>query len=265
MGTKDPRPPDPAGNPGEPRKGMKRTDEISGRIKDWIVENRIRPGDRLPQEQSLIEQFGASKGTVREALKSLETQGLIRTRTGPGGGSFITEIGDGRAMELLSNHFFFRQPTITDIYALRRQLEPELAASVVGRLGEEDFKRLEGTMRLYEHPAANLGEEYRQRLAELDFHTVLAELSPNPLLGFVCGFLQNLLRNLAICRRIYDSPNPGLREHALHYQVRLMRALRDQDEEQARTVMREHMCAAQAYMESCEAEIRKDFLRIANL
>lgn len=263
MSAKTPRAPGDAG-PGDARKGMGRTDEICERIKDWIADSRIRPGDRLPQEHSLMEQFGASKGTVREALKALKTQGLIRTRTGPGGGSFITEIGGDHAMELLSNHFFFQQPTITDIYVLRRQLEPELAASVVGRLGEDDFRRLEGTMRLYDHPAANLGEEYQQRLAELDFHTVLAELSPNPLLGFVCGFLQNLLRNLAICRRIYDSPNPGLREHALHYQVRLMQAFRKRDEDLARKVMREHMCAAQAYMESCEAEIKKDFLRIAN-
>ncbi|WP_259779477.1 FadR/GntR family transcriptional regulator [Aestuariispira ectoiniformans] len=244
------------------RKGRKRTDEICDRIKDWIVDRDMTPGDRLPQEQALIEEFEASKGTVREALKSLETQGLIRTRTGPGGGAFVAELDGGRAMELLANFFFFKQPTISDIYQLRRQLEPELAASVAGRLSEEDFKRLEETMRLYDHPAANRGEEYEQRLAELDFHTVLAELSPNPLLGFICGFLQNLLQNLTICKHIYESPNPELREHALHYQVRLMQALRGANAEAARTIMYEHMCAAQAYMEACEAEVRRGFLRI---
>lgn len=222
----------------------------------------MSPGDRLPQEQALIEEFGASKGTVREALKSLETQGLIRTRTGPGGGAFVAELDGGRAMELLANFFFFKQPTISDIYLLRRQLEPEMAASVAGQLNENDFKRLEETMRLYDHPAANRGEEYQQRLAELNFHSVLAELCPNPLLGFVCGFLQNLLRNLTICKRIYDSPNPELREHALHYQVRLMQALRKADADDARRIMHEHMCAAQSYMETCEAEVQRGFLRI---
>jgi len=57
-------------------------------------------------------------------------------------------------------------------------------------------------------PARNTAEEYRQRLAELDFHAVLSELCPNPVLGFLCGFLQNLLKNLTICRRIYELPNP---------------------------------------------------------
>lgn len=244
------------------RKGRKRPDAICERIKDWIVERRMQPGDRLPQERELMTEFGASKGTVREALKSLATQGLIQTKTGPHGGAFVAVLDGARAMELLSNYFFFRQPSISDIYAIRRQLEPELAASVAGCLGEQDFKRLEETMRLYDHPPANLGEEYQQRLAELDFHTVLAELCPNPLLGFICGFLQNLLRNLTICRRIYDTPNPELREHALHYQIRLLQAFHRGDADQARQVMFEHMCAAQQYMEACEAEVRRDFLRM---
>jgi DNA-binding FadR family transcriptional regulator len=244
------------------RRRLKRPDEISERIKDWIVERGLKPGDRLPGEKELIGRFGVSKSTVREAMKALQTQGLITTRTGPGGGAFVAALSGDRAMELLGNYFFFRQPTIRDIYTVRRQIEPELAASVVGVLTEADFRRLEETMRIYDHPAANRGEEYRQRIAELDFHTVLAELCPNPVLGFVCGFLQSLLRNLTICRRIYEAPNPELRESALHYQVRLMQALRRGDAEGARDVMYRHMCAAQDYMESCEAEFRAGFLRL---
>jgi DNA-binding FadR family transcriptional regulator len=241
---------------------VKRPDEICERIKDWIVEDRLQPGDRLPQERELIARFNASKSSVREALKALETQGLITSRTGPGGGCFITAASGQRAMELLGNYFFFKQPSIGDIYSVRTELEPEMAASVAGLLSAADFRRLEETMRVYNHPPANRGEEYRQRLAELDFHTVLAELCPNPVLGFTCGFLQNLLRNLTLCKRIYDKPNPELRESALHYQVRLLQALRAEDAEAARAIMHEHMCAARAYMEACEAEFQSGFLRL---
>ena len=244
-----------------PRPRRKRPDEIAESLKDWIVDHKVNPGERLPQERELIKQFSASKGTIREALKSLETQGLIYTRPGPGGGVFVGALSGDRAMELLSNYFFFRQPSIGDIYAIRKKLEPELAASVVGHLSDDDYRRLEETMRIYNHPAANLGEEYQQRIAELDFHTVLAELCPNPVLGFVCGFMQNLLRDLTLCRRIYDKPNPELREHAMHYQVRLLHALRDEDQDEAREIMYDHMCAAHRYMEACEAEYRGAFLR----
>jgi len=241
---------------------VRRPTEISERLKDVIVEQGLKAGDRLPRELELMAEFKASKSTIREAIGALQAQGLVKTRTGPGGGAFVSEIRADRAMELLGNYFFFNQPGIGDIYALRRLLEPELAASVVGHLRESDFRRLNDTVRLYDHKPANQGEEYRQRLAELDFHSVLAELCPNRVLGFVCGFLQNLLRNLSICRRIYDKPNPELRESGLNYQVRLLSAFRDGDTEAAREVMYQHMCAAQNYMEACEAEMTKNFLRV---
>ncbi len=240
----------------------KRPEEISERLKDWIVEHDLEPGDRLPQERELLAMFKASKSTVREALGALQTQGLIRMRTGPGGGAYIAELDNKRAMELLGNYFFFSQPTIGDIYALRKLLEPEMAASLVGRLGEADFERLKATIRVYDHPPANLGEEYHQRLAELDFHSVLAELCPNRVLGFFCQFLQNLLRNLSACRRIYGSPNPELRESGLAYQVKLLAALHSGDEAQVRQIMHDHMCTAEAYMAACEAELTNRFLRL---
>ena len=241
---------------------VRRPTEISERLKDVIVEQGLKPGDRLPREQELMAEFKASKSTIREAIGALQAQGLVKTRTGPGGGAFVSEINADRAMELLGNYFFFNQPGIGDIYALRRLLEPELAASVVGHLRESDFRRLNDTVRLYDHKPENQGEEYRQRLAELDFHRVLAELCPNRVLGFVCGFLQNLLRNLSICRRIYDKPNPELRESGLNYQVRLLSAFRNDDADAAREVMYQHMCAAQQYMQACEAELTKNFLRV---
>jgi DNA-binding FadR family transcriptional regulator len=164
-------------------------------------------------------------------------------------------------MALLSNYFTFRTPSVLDIYAVRCELEPELAASIAGRLSAEDFTRLERTMRIYDAPPATAEEEYQQRMAELDFHSVLAELCPNPVLGFFCGFLQKLLRELAVCRQIYDIPHPELRDTALHYQIQLMRALKAGDEKAARQIMNEHMTAARDYMVRMEASIMAGFLR----
>ncbi len=255
--------PPPEGGAEEMRqRATKRPAEIAERLKDLIVQHGLRPGDRLPQERDLMAQFKASKSTVREALGGLQAQGLLRTRTGPGGGSFVAAIDGERAMELLGNYFFFTQPTIADIYQLRKLLEPEMAACLVGRLTEADFKRLNATISLYDHPAENIGEEYQQRLAELEFHGVLAELCPNSVLGFFCGFLQNLLRNLSICKRIYDKPNPELRETGLSYQIRLLSALHAEDADAVRDIMYRHMCAAETYMISCEAELSSDFLRL---
>ncbi|MGD1877721.1 MAG: FadR/GntR family transcriptional regulator [Kiloniellaceae bacterium] len=256
----DPPPPPPSEAP--KRRGRNRPVRIADEIKDWIVVRGLQPGDRLPGERELIDRFQASKGTIREALRVLETQGLVRSRTGPGGGTFVEALSEANAMELLGNYFFFKNPTIGDIYALRRILEPELAASIAGRLEDAAFKRLEQTMQIYLDPPQDLEEERRQRHAELDFHSILVDYCPNPVLAFMCRFLQSLLRDLTVCKRIYEQPIPDLRESGLSYQVRLLRALHRGDAAAAHAVMFEHMCTAQRYMEEREAVLQSKFLQV---
>ena len=103
---------------------------VAEAIKVWVVEQGLRGGDRLPGEAEMMERFGRSKGTIREAMRILEAQGLVKTRTGPGGGSFVHEVSRERARALLGNYFYFRDLTLKDIYQMRRLLEPELAASL---------------------------------------------------------------------------------------------------------------------------------------
>ena len=115
-------------------------------------------------------------------LRVLEAQGLIRTRTGPGGGAFVNEghrsARTGASGELLLLH----EIGITDIYDLRRALEPVLAAELAGNIAEDEIARLEAVMSTYETPPDTIEEAERQRLAELDFHElsrlVLGEPAP---------------------------------------------------------------------------------------
>ena len=181
-------------------------------------------------------------------MKILEIQGLITSKTGPGGGVFISAMAPADAIQLLDNLFLFKQPSIADIYAMRKLLEPELAAGLAGKLTPRAFAALQATIRLYEEEPKTAEEEYQQRLAELDFHAELARQSGNEILGFVCVFLLSLLRDMTVCREIYSRPNPELRERGLHYQVQLLRAIKAGDAERARSIMREHMEEAERYM-----------------
>jgi DNA-binding FadR family transcriptional regulator len=246
------------------KRDRKRPEAISEAIKDYIAQKRLRPGSRLPQEAELISLLGASKGTVREALKSLETQGLIATRTGPGGGAFIDSVPEQRAVELLGNYFFFKDLSIRDIYELRILLEPEMVAACIGRMDEADFVRLEEKMTWYARQPATIEEAHRQRIKELEFHLVLVEICPNPLLAFVCRFMIDLLMNLTVCKKIYDQPNTELREVGRSYQLRLIEALQNGDGETVRAVTYQHMCAAQRLMEEQEAVVERRFLRVGS-
>lgn len=229
-------------------KRKRRPEAIADRMKDFIRSESLVPGDRLPQERELINRFKAAKGTVREAMKALETQGLVFTRTGPGGGAFVAAPSAQHAMELLSTHFFFDQPSLSDIYAIRKALEPEVAALLAGRVTAEQLAQLESTIRIYDHPPCDCEEQYRQRVAELDFHSQFAQICPNPLLGFLCGLMHNLLRELPIAKQIYADPAPSSREEGLSFQQRLMAALKDGRADDARSIVAEHMAFAEAYM-----------------
>ena len=74
------------------------------------------PGERLPSETEMIARFGMAKGTIREAIRILEAQGLVKSRTGPGGGVFVHQVSEERATALLGNYFYFQHLTIDDVY-----------------------------------------------------------------------------------------------------------------------------------------------------
>lgn len=245
--------------PGKHRRN--RPQSIAETLKLWILERGLAPGDRLPQEAQLITELGVSKGTVREALKVLETQGIVRTRTGPGGGAFITDVSEELAGALLGNHFFFKDVGIADIYALRIALEPMLVRSLAVHITDEQIAALKERMSAYVAPPSSIEEAREQREAELDFHATLASFSENPLTRFFCGFLVRLLKDLAVCRKIYEQPNAELRERGLAYQERLIDALSVHDPDSAALIIREHMISAQQMMLKQEAELTKGFLR----
>jgi len=153
-------------------------------VKSWVMDNGWGPGTRLPSEAELIDRFAMAKGTIREAIRILEAQGLVKSRTGPGGGVFVHQVSEERETARLGNYFDFEHLTIDDICQIRQALEPELAASLAGRLSETQLAALEEVMTRYAEPARTLEEKRDQHVASLRFHALLAEMSGNPPLRF---------------------------------------------------------------------------------
>ncbi|MEQ8341020.1 FadR/GntR family transcriptional regulator [Marinovum algicola] len=243
---------------GQPRRS--RPLRVADAIKDWVVERGLKPGDRLPGEAELIAQFGMSKGTIREAMRLLQAQGLVETKTGPGGGSFVGEVSRERANALLANYFYFRDVSIDDIYQVRIALEPEQAAKLAGCLAESQLAELEAIMAEYADPAADAEEERRQHVASLRFHARLSDFGQNALLSFFINFMSQILTDLTVYKRLYKAPNHDLWQQGRDHQVDLIEALRQGDADRAREVMRSHMEMARRLMEAQEAEVMKRFI-----
>jgi len=244
---------------------LSRPQQVAEAIKSWVMENGWGPGDRLPSEQALITRFGMAKGTIREAIRILEAQGLVKSRTGPGGGVFIHQVSEARATALLGNYFYFQDLTIDDVYQIRAVLEPELAATLAGTLSEAQLTALEEVMTGYCAPARDAEEERAQHLASLRFHALLAEMSGNPLMRFLIRFTANMLADITVSRKLYAQPNEELRASGFDYQSRLIAALRAGDAEGARAILAQHMQNAQRLMRAQETVLTQRFLPEAKM
>lgn len=233
---------------------------VADEIKQWVVERDLKAGDKLPNEGEMIEQFGVSKGTVREALRILEAQGLIVTKTGPGGGSIVGEVSTERARSLLANYFYFQDLSVADIYQMRKVLEPELAASLAGHLSENQLAELHDLALRHPEPATSAEEEKQQHITSLVFHARLSDFAGNRLLGFVIGFMAQALTDLTVYRRLYDPPNVELWRKGREHQLQLVEALQQGDPDRARDIMFSHMQIAEELMSVQEAHLLRRFL-----
>ena len=242
-----------------PRK-MKRSDQIVEAVKRWVVVKDIQPGDRLPNEKALMELFECSKGTVREALKSLEVQGLIRLKTGPGGGAILAQVPYPLASQLLRNYLHFQHPTGPDIYRLRKLVEPELAFLVVGKLTQADLDLMEELTESCARPPADIKERLQQRIAELDFHSILAERCPDPLLAFIGRFLNDLIKDLVIYQKVHLPEQVEFSRENLSYHRRLLAAYRAEDADTVRELMYQHMLSAERFNQELQGQLTGSLL-----
>jgi GntR family transcriptional repressor for pyruvate dehydrogenase complex len=179
-------------------KTQKRGDLVAEEIKRWIASGELRPGEKLPKEAELQELFSVSKVTAREALKVLEVQGLITISAGVNGGSTVAEVPLARAFQLMQNYLFFKDVSVNDIYAVRRILEPELAAGAVPHFSEADFADLERSIDICEPMVGTEEQALEQRQEDLRFHDIIARANPNPFLRFLAQMLNEMLRQLVV-------------------------------------------------------------------
>ncbi|MBA3590214.1 FadR/GntR family transcriptional regulator [Methylibium sp.] len=225
-------------------KPLKRSDLVAEEIKRLITEKDLSPGDRLPRESELQARFGVSKGTIREALKSLEVQGLVKISTGPSGGGTIVEVPLDRTLQFLQNYLFFKEVTIDDIYAVRQRLEPELAAGAVPHLTEADFDALEHSIACCD-PTSSQENLLQQRREDVNFHDILAAANPNPFLRFVSELINEMIRQLIV----FGNQTPAAEHRRFgaanaEFHRNIVLAARARDVEKTRALMTQHMADA---------------------
>jgi GntR family transcriptional repressor for pyruvate dehydrogenase complex len=252
-----------ASGPARETVGLRRTklsDLVADDLRRSIAREHMQPGDRLANEKTLMQQYACSKGTVREALKALEVQGLVKMYTGPNGGAEIQPVSIEAATQQLRTFLHFQNLGFEQVYALRHDLEVSLVADVIGRLDDDQFARLDANIDACVAARAR-GDRAEARRLELTFHDILTEHCNNPLLAFICRFVNGLLRDLVEFRRADRDERDAFGHHNVQSHRELVDALRAGDREAVMRIMSHHMTCAEGFMRKLDASLSSDLLR----
>jgi GntR family transcriptional repressor for pyruvate dehydrogenase complex len=221
----------------EARPVLRLRQQVERQIRTAIVSKTILEGDRLPSEGELAEQFGVSRSTIREALRSLATAGLIEKTPGAGGGSFVRKLDVasfgamvGESVELfvdLGN----AQPM--EVSAMRDLLEIPATMLAAEHRVDSDIEELTQIVDAQKH--ATFDDPQVPDL-DIEFHTSIAAASGNQILRVFVLALHSVTQPV---RHMSLTPEIG-KETVVQHQA-ILRALEMQDVRKAETAIRRHL------------------------
>ena len=227
-------------------------EEVAARLREEIQDRVLPTGARLPNEVVLAEQFGVSRATLREALRLLAAQNLIRTAKGAGGGSYVTVPSADNLSESLRSGLGLltaaEDVTLDELLEVRELLEVPAAEIAARRRADEHVDRLR---------AAIPGEPLRlgtqeQFVYNADFHSIVIEACGNTLLTIaaqpIFGVLQTHLARSRLGRKFHIAINEHHREIADAIDAGNERAAREQ--------MYEHLEFLRPYYEQAWRDVR---------
>lgn len=172
---------DPVFSEYKPRRA---SDDIADQIKNALLAGKVNKGDRLPSERSLATQFNVSRMTVREALRLLETKGLIYIKKGSTGGAFLQSAFQDQIASIVIDKLQLDGMTIDHVIETRVVLERGMVRCVVENANKEDITLFDNNLKELEtvKNEDEISVEQTKKFASiiLEFHKLLAEATHIP-------------------------------------------------------------------------------------
>ena len=180
-------------------------EDIAAQIRAELAAGRLKVGSRLPSERALSEQFGVSRNTLREALRSLEHAGLIRLQKGASGGAFISERSGDAVVTGLLDLYHVGAIGPAQLTQARIWLESVIVREACQRATADDLLELQRNVD--EAEAAHLRGDFERRVERhLEFHRILARMTGNPIMVLMMDGILAVLRHFI--QTIGDHHNP---------------------------------------------------------
>lgn len=226
------RPFGPASGLISPIRKTRLAEEIADRIRVLILDGTFPTTQPLPAERQLAERFGVSRGSIRDAFRTLETIGLLVTRHGRG--TFPQELDVDRLVAPLASVLTYRHDLKDELLDVRRMFEPAVARVAATRVTDEDLSDLE---RILDAQRKKLKTGRTAIVEDTAFHSILARATRNRVVVSIMATLNGLLvesRKLTLKQK--GRPGRSLRGHEA-----VVTALRQRDADAAAEAMRQHI------------------------
>jgi GntR family transcriptional regulator, transcriptional repressor for pyruvate dehydrogenase complex len=208
-------------------------EQIVQQVEESIHKGAMKPGDQLPPERELAQQFGVSRTAVREAVKALREKGLVEAY--PGRGTFITDGTSYSMRQSLDRMLRVGQAEGAGFLAeVREILEPEIVAMAAMRADAEDIASMREQIGVMDQ-ARKDPETFIE--ADLDFHLTLAEAAANPIILSLIDSIVGLLRE----QRMGIFQVEGGPERGQYHHKKILEAIEHKDPAGAREAMKAHL------------------------
>jgi GntR family transcriptional regulator, transcriptional repressor for pyruvate dehydrogenase complex len=203
---------------------------VADQIRQWIVDGELAEGQQLMSEDELTEHFGVARPTLREALRVLESQGLLAIRRGRGGGPVVTHPDLERISMALGIVLQLQGTTVGDLDSARQMIEPQIAGQLALCHTEQDLKLIEVAIDAASD-AAERNDGMAFGLAAVEVHAALVESSGSITIVTLTRLLQSMLRDYYT--KNMDVVDQALMRRAVRSYRKFVRLIRDGDAEGA--------------------------------
>jgi DNA-binding FadR family transcriptional regulator len=220
-------------------------DVLANQLRETILRGEVSEGDALPTERELVKQTGLSRGAVREALRMLAVEGLVRTKHGRFGGNLVTLPGNDSLASAVHQFVRGRKLPLRALQETRDTLEPALARLAAQRRTEENLQELKS---LHNELIASVGNFQQFSLANIKWHNAVATASGNALLA---AFLYSISYGVAVAT-MTEEYDTNTRNEVIRVHGWINDAIKAQDADTAERRMRQHIQATRERVSGLE-------------
>jgi len=200
-------------------------------VKQYILDNHLNPGDALPPESQLSGQLGVGRSSVREAIKALQSLGIVEVRHGDG--LYVREYNFDPILETIGFGMRFNTKTLSDLMQVRFFLEGAIIEDVVKKISPDILKQLDEIMEVWKQRVQN-----NEEIIDLDeeFHRTLYKNVDNRTLIELLEIFWIAFENLD--DQLVKSQQPAQLEYNNH--IAILVAVKDRDPHAAHERLMQH-------------------------